>query len=56
LNCSCSILSSVFSSFVFDVEGIIVFFSSVIDESGWIVVMNIDVGCGGDLSSTFSFS
>jgi hypothetical protein len=35
---------------------VIDFDSSVIDESGLIVVTNIDAGSGGDLSSTFSFS
>ncbi len=58
-NGSCSLFSSLvslFSSFVFGVAGVIGFFSSVIDESGLIVVINIDVGCGGDLSSGLSLS
>lgn len=46
-NCSCS-------SVRVGVEGLSGFCSSIIDESGLIVVTNIDVGCGGDLLSTFS--
>jgi hypothetical protein len=38
------------SSFILGVTEVIGFFSSVIDESGLIVVINIDVGCGGDFS------
>jgi hypothetical protein len=47
LYCSPSIFSSlvsVFSSLLFGVDGIIDFFSSIIDESGLIVVTNIAVG------------
>ncbi len=47
LYCSGSLFSSLvsdFSSFVNGVDGVIGFFSSVIDESGLIVVTNIDVG------------